>query len=106
MFRPKPLPQGELIRLKNRQLSDKDYSTSASVISFYVRPSGEMLPNGERTYYVQILKKYLDMLQHNDLCIRAVLEKMRNANSIPGTTLLSLPFPLPGSNQARGCCLG
>lgn len=84
--------------MSNRNYSEDGYSAAAPVIELYTAPN-EMVTNGERTYYVMVLKKYLDMLEHGELCMRSVFEKMHHGMTIPGTRLLSSPFRFPGGKQ-------
>ena len=90
--------KGALKDLTDRCFSEDGYSQAASVIYICHKPD-EMVMAGERTFYVLVLKQYLDMLEHNEMCMKAVFGKMRHGLTIPGTRLLSSPFRCPGSKH-------
>ena len=90
--------QGALKDLCNRNFCEDGFTAAANVLVFRQR-DGELISGGERTFYVLVLKQYLDMLEHGELCMRSVFDKMRSGISSPGPRLLSEPFRCPGSRH-------
>jgi hypothetical protein len=90
--------EGALMDLKHRSFVEEGYLHAASAIALHTRLD-EIVVNRERTYYVLVLKHYLDMLERGDMCMRSVFEKMRHSNTIPGPHLMSAPFRCPGGRH-------
>jgi hypothetical protein len=89
---------GALKDLSARNFCEDGFSAAASVLAFEPR-AGEQILGGERTFYVLVLKHYLDMLENGELCMRSVFKKMRSGVTSPGPRLYSEPFRCPGSRH-------
>jgi len=71
-------------------------NAAARVVDVFCDSSAQVT-QGKMPFRVCVLKKYLDMLEKNELCMRSVFEKMQHAYSVPGTRLLSTPYQCPRS---------